>query len=459
MTYQPLKTYMRRACQAALLLVMAAAVAACSGNDDLTEDALPDGMGALTVEVTTRGATGNYLDPTPSMELIQNYTVVFAQDNTVKKIVTSNSNLNTEKDRFRVMMAPGNYTAYSFANMDFATLYPTVAEGGAIPDGWAGNTAKLPVATTNGWNTNIPMTGHQDVEIVEGENQPFVLELVRAMAKLQFDFRNYTNQEIRVLGYEIEPLTKLGNSRHLFEKATPDVTSSGDTEFYARNFADPYPDLAAYGGGSGYTTATVTDYVNESNASYTAPVDGHISLRFKIQRLDATTLTWKTEELRFGFTGYGTDDPQLIRRNDWIKIPIAFKDWQFRVEALGFAPIAGYPIETVKSDALSVTFRTGGWVILNCYAHDNSSTLTDGTWYGLDDPHVEFVSIGELSGDTGIIETPFTYDDVAHTITGQLKDDARGTIILRINVKLYSDPDSPSSAQEQTFTCKISVGA
>ena len=88
-------------------------------------------------------------------------------------------------------------------------------------------------------------------------------------------------------------------------------------------------------------TGTLFFYVNETDATYTA-VNNQLSLRFKIQRQNPTTQEWYDDEIRYGVTThhdltengvYGgfTGGFNVIRRNDWIHIPVVLTDWQFRV--------------------------------------------------------------------------------------------------------------------------------
>ena len=153
----------------------------------------------------------------------------------------------------------------------------------------------------------------------------------------------------------------------------------------------------------------------------------------------------------------GGDGFNVIRRNDWIHIPIYIADWIFRVEPLAFVPIAGYPAVTVSSDALTTTFSTGGLIALKPFAQKNN----DGTWRDFSDPEVTFVSLSwknsdgtDVFGSGKIVKTAFTYDPVNHCVVGELNNTlSPGTYktTLTINVKL-----GPSgSEQDYSFTCNV----
>lgn len=204
-------------------------------------------------------------------------------------------------------------------------------------------------------------------------------------------------------------------------------------------------------------TGTLFFYVNETDATFTNS-ENQLSLRFKIKRGNG-----EVEELRYGMTTpyidgrTGGDGFNVIRRNDWIHIPIRLTDWQFRIEPLAFAPIAGYPATTLSSDALRATFSTGGPIILQPFAQKNN----DGSWRDFSNPEVTFVSLSwknndgtNVSGDGKIITTPFTYDSANHCIIGELNNSfTTGTYktTVTVNVKL-----GPSGSQyDYSFTCDV----
>ena len=207
-------------------------------------------------------------------------------------------------------------------------------------------------------------------------------------------------------------------------------------------------------------TGTLFFYVNETDATYTT-TDNQLSLRFKIKRQKGSE--WYDDEIRFGVTTHysdgtpGHDGFNVIRRNDWIHIPIHLTDWQFRVEPLAFVPIGGYPATMLSSDALTATFSTGGYIILQPFAQKNN----DGTWRDFTDTEVTFVSLTwknsdgtNVSGTGKIFETAPTYDAASGRILGVLNNSlAAGTYktSVTVNVKL-----GPSGSQyDYAFTFNV----
>ena len=151
----------------------------------------------------------------------------------------------------------------------------------------------------------------------------------------------------------------------------------------------PLLTLNGYLGTGTKPTGTCFFYVNETDATFTN-TENQLSLRFKIKRGNGTI-----DEIRYGVTtpyidGHtGGDGFNVIRRNDWIHIPIHITDWQLRIEPLAFVPIAGYPATTVSSDGLNATFSTGGMIALQPFI----KKYTDSTWRDFGDSEVTFVSI------------------------------------------------------------------
>lgn len=186
-------------------------------------------------------------------------------------------------------------------------------------------------------------------------------------------------------------------------------------------------------------------YVNETDATYTNN-ENQLSLRFKIQRGNNAV-----EEVRYGVTtpyidgNTGGNGFNVIRRNDWIHIPIHITDWQLRIEPLAFVPIAGYPANTVSSDGLTTTFSTGGMIALQPFVKKYS----DATWRDFGDPEVTFVSISwknsdgtDVFGDGKIVKTAFAYDPVTKSIIGELNNDKVGhnymtTFVVNVTLGSY----------------------
>ena len=399
-------------CVAVLLAILM--LSACSEADDQ----VPDGMARVEVHLSapyqraTR-ATGDWLDPVSSKELIHDYWVVFVnQSGIVKELVSGSCGIDgKEEDTFRFFLPPGTYTVYAFANLDFNSL--NIRKGAALPSDL--KTKKL--ATTNGWTDDIPMSNNvngQTVTVAEVENQSFEVELVRAMAKIELDFENLSGQQIDILGYEIYPLTKTNVS--LFEPAQPKNIATTDSVAYTVDLSETAITLTPINSETGHGgTGTTWCYVNETNATATA-THNQYSIRLKVRR------NMSVEEYRYGFTvNSASSGFDYIRRNDWIKLPILFRDWSFRVETLPFPPIAGFQSRVVSADALSITFNTGGYIFLRPMFRKD--TDPEGIWRSFDDSDVVFklVSSYTTNTTTGAAECVDSETDTGLILTGDLQ--------------------------------------
>lgn len=450
-----------------LALATVLGLGACSSDD---VDQIPEGMGQVQVRLSARyhgvtRATGDWLDPTDPKELIHDYWVAFVNtSNIVEELVSGNcGTAGKEEDTFRFLLPPGNYKVFAFANLptnaNFASL--GIVKGSAMPDL---STKTLP--TTNGWTNNIPMSSHiggQNITVIEAENQSFEVELVRTMAKLEFTFINDSQQQMDLLGYEIHPLKRTNVS--LLEPDDPDdfLTAEEDTASYYVDLSTAplvlYPKGST--GDDKPTSHTVYSYVNETNASATATLNQY-SLRMKMRR--HRDVGEEVIDYRYGFTlnsdGIGKDLSgtdingfDYIHRNDWIKLPVMFTDWTFRIEALPFPPIAGFQARVLSADALSITFNSGGYIFLRPMFRNNHDA--EGVWRGFDDGAVTFELPGEytvngdvaesidsdtgtgiiLTGDLGIFEQRFV-KLASGDIVGKLTNESPKVGMVTVTLKL-----------------------
>jgi hypothetical protein len=420
-----------------LALAIALGLGACSEPTD----SIPAGMGQVEIYLTapyhkaTR-ASGEWLDPDPERpeELIYDYWVVFVNDNSnsdnYKKVeeIARGTAGGAEEHSFRFFLPPGNYRAYAFANLQ-GTIYTSttaslqlstslvkvytpkeateddpstfvitplaaITKGETMPD-----LTNARLATTNGWTEDIPMSSNingQTITVVEAENQSFEIELIRAMAKMEFTFFNNTQQDMDIVGFEISPLAK-DYWVSLLEPETPTILTAYETTAYSVDvpLSTSSPNLP-----TDSELAAPIFYVNETNASAISteePNKNQYSIRIKAKRYLASGTTGEVE-YRYGITVNSEDGGfDYIRRNDWIKIPIRFNDWTFRVEALPFPPIAGFQARVLSADALSITFNSGGYIFLRPMFRKNDDPV--GVWRGFDDSNVTF----ELKGEPYIV--------------------------------------------------------
>lgn len=437
-------TYALWMLQALLILTMSAC------NE--TEEAPSQQMGRVEVRLTapyrayTR-ATGDWADPVSSRELIHEWWVVFVGSDGVVKEVVSGDAEGQEQDTFTFLLPPGSYTVYGFANLNFSAL--GIEEGATLPD-----LSEETLATTNGWTANIPMSSHaggQTVSVREAENQSFQVELIRAMAKLQLNFYNRSQQRMDILGYEIYPLTKTNVS--LLEAATPADIVTTDSTTYTSDLSDD-PIILTAGGGTGTTWA----YVNETNATATA-THNQYSIRLKVRRVGTDA---EVVEYRYGFTMNSAtvvDDVagfDCIRRNDWIRLPIVFTDYTFRVETLPFPPIAGFQSRVETADALSITFQTGGYIFLKPMFRSNNDP--EGVWHGFDDETVTFklADTYTTNATTGAMECIDADTGTGLVMTGDL-DIFEDYLVQYPSGEIVGNLSNSATQGQVTVTLKIKL--
>jgi len=501
-----------------LFVIMALLMASCS-SDTVNDEPqpLPEGMGRIRITICTpennpeltRAVNANpWEEPDHEWERLQTFRILIC--NTSNKVVQIISGDKTQmtavtgtsypyKESVTLTSEPldaGNYYIYATANYNDGYTVGSTVDPDATASFYNGYST---TGTTMFGDANpIPMTGklNSAVTVSAGtETDAGTITVWRVMAKMQFYFTNEATEQIKVYGIEVEPINTNASDQgivYLFSK--DDLTStanlpvsgsgtvtlpSGVTNGKVRQASttDPLLTLAAKNDGN-TDEGTLFFYVNETNGTFTT-TQNEISLRFKIKRGDATE-----EELRYGLTTHYGDGSEgqngfnVIRRNDWIHIPIILTDWQMRIEPLAFVPIAGYPAATVSSDGLTATYSTGGMIALQPFIKKKG----DATWRNFGDPEVKFVSIswknsdgtdiayfnsdGTLKDGTNpydpeataahkILKTAFYYDDVNQFIVGELDNNlAAGTYMttITINVDLGKSPDP---VYHYIFSCNV----
>ena len=483
-------------------VVLALLLAACSSDSEVTTDQqqpLPEGMGRIRITICTP-------EDNPDLTRAVNATPWEAPDHEWERLQTFRILIcNTSNEVVQIIsgtkeqMTAVTGTSYPYKQSATLTSEPLTAGKYNIyatanyTDGYAVGSTVNPDATAsfyNGYSTTgttmfgdvnpIPMTGklNSAVTVSAGtETDAGTITVWRVMAKMQFYFTNEATEDIQIMGIEVDPINTNASDQgliYLFSKddltSTANLPASGTGTVtlptgvttgpvsHETSTETPLLTLAAKNDGN-TDEGTLFFYVNETNATFTT-TNNQYSLRFKIKRNGTIS------ELRYGVTtqwdqtnGGGFN---VIRRNDWIHIPIVLTDWQLRIEPLAFVPIAGYPATTASSDGLTATFSTGGMIALQPFVKKKG----DATWRDFGDTEVTYgreswaASIHwknsdgtDVSGDRKIVKTAFAYDDVSKCIIGELNQAKVGSnakTTFTVNLKLGSSPQ-----YEYTFTFNI----
>lgn len=382
------------------LFTLAAALFASCSTDSHIE--LSEGQGVnVRFTMTTRASsgTGRPQDPVEALQVerFNHYWVVFTDASSkIVAIVNQTCDL-TEKDEFSVKLSPGHYVVYGFANIADSYLESLgIAEGNTMPDLSAtlftpdnrffghSVTTLLPVETFQAdyaahGNPGIPMTSvnGQPVEITNAVTVANSVEVVRMFAKVEFLFSNNSGSDLTLRSQSISNLSVNNDDGTGFIP----LYNKDDRSF---TFLDgkPFKTLShSYGDGlelvNGVTNVSRAFYVLESQAD---EITNSFLLDFNVVKKGEDPSD-KTEYMRYGLTDEST--LTAIRRNDWIRIPITFGEWQMRLEARTYPPIGGYPEAEIEDgdNEFVVTFTGGGDFSIRPFIRK----FGDGSeWFGID---------------------------------------------------------------------------
>lgn len=478
--------------------LMAIMATACSSNDATeAELSMPEGMGRIRITIATPESNPDltravsdttWLAPDHDWERLRTFRILICDaTNKVVQIITGDDSMMGEastsstehqyKQSAELLSEPllaGSYKIYATANCHSSSNENDVFDDGYTVGStvdWENTTIKL----ANGYSEkNIPMTGRlaNAVTVTPGDvTDAGTITVWRVMGKMQFEFANFTSSQMKIIGIEVEPINQISTGDdsgkglvYLFSK--DDLTSTANLaartgvtipESARTNVGTvryvPTEPLTLDAKDGTTTTGNLFFYVNETDATFTT-TSNQLSVRFKIKRQKAGD-EWYDEELRYGVTTHynGTSGGfNVIRRNDWVHIPVYLRDWTFRIEAMPFVPIAGYPAVVVGNDALEATFSTGGYVILQPFAQKNN----DGVWRDCSDSEVTFVSLTSApqAGSANMMTTPFTYDPDTKCIIGVLNNNLdAGTYRTTLTIDMKLGPQG--SQFDYTFTCNV----
>ena len=329
--------------------------AACT-SDDVEREKAEGEMTHVGLTITTR-ATGTPETTTVNQELIGSWWVVFVNKTTgnVQKIVSRDALLTSyvEEERVEFDIPVGTYTLYSFANITPSELKTKTTleftEGSASPT--ATDIKARTFALTNGWTGDIPMTGTQSVAVTGRANQTFSIEVVRMLAKMEFQFKNESGKQITVNSVNIQQnqtldVPLLPNYTWL-DSGWPFATGSrGD---YKHNFLSAIS-LDAKGGTK--PTGNGMFYMAESQADHLTPYQSYL------MTLNVRRGSDPAEDLLFALDNTKI---QTIYRNDHVIIPLTIGDYEVGLDVIFYPPIGGYPPVMTKNDnEFYVTFQTQG---------------------------------------------------------------------------------------------------
>lgn len=491
-------------------LALALSFAACS--QDAVEEAVPEAPGNVHITLSAPFNAPEHRAPTSAgytadvdekRELIESYYVIFTQETSpgVEKIVrvvseddVTAADEGIESKRLDLELREGTYKVYAFANIPFDYLNGTdkaaikpgynLTVGETMPD-LSAATFLIPDGVMKSGETfkdkcfvpcedvvMVPMTSinGQTINVTERVSQTFGIEVVRMLGKVQFDFRNPTDTELKINRIKMSNLTvnsstsgslMLMNYLPLYgdhaDYLSKDIVLPGGTTTAALDYTGSAIPLAAHTTSDGDGTASASFYVLESKAKdYTSPdpldgtfVDNAFNLDFDITPSAAGTYP---DNIRYAITK--PDNFTTIHRNDWIVIPVTIGEWVMDLTAFSYPPIGGYPSARVSADKsgnFHVAFATPGDISFYPVIHKYYST-TD--YYYLNDPNRIVGTVTPVVDDpSGIFTTTPALDPSSGEILATLSG-TKGvaTITLTVTFKKTLSPET-----QETLTSKIVV--
>lgn len=339
----------------ALLLV------ACSGNYNETDMHYPIGT---PVEVQLRlSPVGSYNatraedENAKAEEMMNSWVVIVVNNqNQIEKIIESGSISNLEQDGIaNVILTVGEKTVYSFANIsltDLATALNVLEEGTGLTLDMM--QAALFSPNGNNWNgTNgIPMSNWQTITVT-GPKETHDLFVCRMIAKLEFQIKNITDNEIKIKNISISDITPNETATKLMPAST--VTSDEASEMQPN-----LPESPTGGNNNQSTTVNVLNGTEEitiaNNETKNATVYLNESEIDPASRYDLFMITLTidkdgtNEEVRYALVSNDNEQWTYIARNDYRIIPIVLDDYKLDIIPIDYPPIGVYPASVKEED-------------------------------------------------------------------------------------------------------------
>ena len=408
------------------LAILALALPCCRADSDPTEPAAP---------VSTRFAISSRAqESVADNELIHDYTVTFVNNvSTVCAVVERDeSAAGFEHDEFDVELNPGYYTVYAYANRsalpeNIRTALGSLSEGAPLPEGFADLTADFPAYA--GAGSLIPMSGVMNgVEISSRPGVNTSIELIRMLARVEFEFSNASADPIEVTGVTFGPVYS-GDVTALpvFDNNSRDIARPVILDGSLASTVEHDVDVRLTGE---QRTLASHFYIRESVAD--SHPTGQFTFAVRVQR------NGREEEELYALA----PDISAIRRNDYIQIPVVLTDYSLDVDTEFYPPIGGYPAVVVEQNNNEYYIRFGSsgkfTIIPKVRRSADGSTVA---------PAYLDVEVDKVTDTSGILEG----DDgqklkvQSGELLGTLASGpSRGTAVVNLGITV-NEPDRPAS--------------
>ena len=515
-------------CAAVLTAVLSVGCSQSNNGDDPEDPVFEEGIPTeVRITLSSRSANGTRADelppdgtpkdPTSSIELMHDgWWIVFVSNKGDVKMIKqsdipqadriksrpssvpapegSTTDEEFEAETFKTILPSGTYRIYAFANINapestqaFINKYLKTENGVVtshrtvyINELIGNNKFRDPSYPQNDdmqWpaSENIPMSGVMTKKIVKNTvEEAFNVEVVRAVAKVEFAFSNPSADEITLTNLDFGPITKAekisfvpnydaigkGPNKKLFDDVKNDTGTLSFNSFNLTDKSDKY-DMGKFG-----------FYCKESNP---AENGGPFNIELKVKRgSEDKTYTYQTQTITY------------INRNDWILIPIKFNDWIVEWKLHFYPPIGGYPpvlSQSGNGDNITATVSTGGEFELYPYKIKKNGEDTDyyqsvnwtirNTSESASEVETKGIDVKVLPGSdifvTGkeprVIDNPNKNEatDYNHSlkefpqlIIGEIDPKKPGTAKVQIKFYLKND-DANSQYADTEFTCTFTI--
>lgn len=334
----------------ALMVMMAMLLASCSSDQDIPDinNGREEGMNAkvnilLSSSIPTTKAPGDpeWTDGEEGENMKSYIVVITDNSNIIKKVLQKSLDAESKQaDLGNVELAEGTYNFYSFANVTGLTF----TEGNTFDESMTYYSKALAFNTDASLKAvGIPMSNKQTFDVTSATSD-IVLYTIRMMAKLEFQIKNDTGQEVEISKISVSDITNdITGNIFLLPKYTgdysankvcePNISSSATYSEQSRSVTETI---------SNSDTKNIVFYVNESQAR---------SPLYHVITIDMN-YAGKAVQQRYAML-----DWQYIARNDWRVIPITLTDYAFQCDVEAFTAIGVLPIVTSAHNSLSVTFN------------------------------------------------------------------------------------------------------
>lgn len=427
------------ACLYAALLSLALLAACDSGEKDCDISFSTAVISISAKSASTRADLSE--SPASQNELINSWWIAMVDNSgKVVAILSGTPSGACSEDEVEGLLPTGDYTAYAFANVSQEDVKTHTSTQLEFTIGAVAPTLEKVMSTrwtrlTNEHSGNIPMSGYREIKVRGAVTEKFSIEVVRMLAKVEFSFGNKSDKSITVKSVSFAPLNA-GNIVMMPDYSTlafPDAEGSkpslsGDTESITYELSDFA--IAAGTDKGGRTHFYVKEAVADSHPT------GHFNFSLKIER------EGKAEEQLYALT----DNLSFINRNDYILIPVDFRDYSFEPEVRFYPPIGGYPPVIIenKMDEYYIKFGTQGYFEITTHVYDNTSAGK------IEVPVSKYnVTVSAPEGDAIFTKDP-SLNSTTGEIIGELSS-ATGTAKVQIRVTVSEDSSSV------TFTRNIYI--